>query len=988
MVDLEVKAGTPVSSSNADESEITSMLRGSTSKLRKVRISSHGDIIASPSVKADLAQVQYPSVRTNLPILGSVVAPLIVLIWWTVGFIKDQSGILAASIIGGQLSYTQAKAIDFVCSALFAPLLMVLLDHIWFSSARVLVVNEKRNGTGVPISTLVEASSASAGGFNLLKIRSLLQGKTWRLFLLSLMILLSGFANKMLSNFIAYEAFNADVPNSHQVTLKTMSDAYINHFSSLFDTSGQGGSIAQSNLSISRQADVANQMAALLTGLNFESAVSKLEEGMAYIGTNSTSVSLNAVNSTVIGLTNVPGYRLSIDCQPGLPTFLEPLQMGETFFDFTVLFDCPTPTPSCGAIYMASIPGMMSIGSATANNEEYQYAAFLSNFTQVYLGYLYSFNDTYSLPSSYGEVFPLSFNATPYGFQDTKGLMTTWGISCAISRQEGFHNYTRQPGQAWSIQESSFSNEKSIIKSFLGYWQLPLSYSAPGATIAGLGPPLATTAGGVVDKSVNWTVLALNYLYASGEAQRISYEATGAETPDQPQFLYNVSAAVTVQHYRITYIPLLLVLGLVGVIGAAIMTAAMAFYNRDTRSAQLARKVTTLRLLVDSVAGLQDSVSSVAAAGSLNEDELDKWASKFRVAYSEDFEEGGSSYLDFLSSFCYSWETGDSTDGSFWFDDLFTFNDFNRLPTSDVRSNHNPEPLDEATAAYSQPFSDLSSTRDNTPTDLHVSFYNSFTSITNGDYDISASACPGPALEDAIDDWVGIADFLGLVYDAHQRVENLETPWITTNDSSTEVCTPFLRDASFHIPPLFQPENAPPSTGHSTIGTSSSPDTRSPTQTLLDMEVSVSSPPRDATHQSADAIQCTWPSCEKSFRTMTEYNHHFKNHSKPFICPQCPARRATKRHLDRHINEKHIGSECYYCPVEGCKRARRGKGGGRGFPRIENCRRHVRKVHKGEVEWRDGVEVEVDIDVDEETMKVVFGRRLNRKVPDESTTFR
>lgn len=45
-------------------------------------------------------------------------------------------------------------------------------------------------------------------------------------------------------------------------------------------------------------------------------------------------------------------------------------------------------------------------------------------------------------------------------------------------------------------------------------------------------------------------------------------------------------------------------------------------------------------------------------------------------------------------------------------------------------------------------------------------------------------------------------------------------------------------------------------------------------------------------------------------------------------------------------------------------------------------------MHKGEVEWRDGVEVEVDIDVDEETMKVVFGRRLNRKVPDESTTFR
>jgi hypothetical protein len=105
---------------------------------------------------------------------------------------------------------------------------------------------------------------------------------------------------------------------------------------------------------------------------------------------------------------------------------------------------------------------------------------------------------------------------------------------------------------------------------------------------------------------------------------------------------------------------------------------------------------------------------------------------------------------------------------------------------------------------------------------------------------------------------------------------------------------------------------------------------------------------------------------------MTEYNHHFKNHSKPFICPHCPARQATKRHLDRHINERHNGDELYFCPVEGCKRAR----GGRGFPRTENCKRHVRKVHK------EGGEERIGVDIDEKTRKASRVRKLCRNIPE------
>ena len=474
--------------------------------------------------------------------------------------------------------------------------------------------------------------------------------------MLGFLFLLSGSAAKMFSNFIAYEAFTTDILNSQQATLRLMSDAYID--SPQFDAllTGGSGSLSQTQFPASQQADIANQMTALLTGLNFQSAVDKLDAGTAYIGTNATAASLNALDQKVVGLTNVPGYRLSIDCQPGQPTQFGARQFGETFFKFAVSFDCPaTANLSCGAMYYADMPGMMSIGLATSHNNVYPYVGFLVNKTSVFLGYLFSFNDTrYVLTSSFGEVYPASFNMTTSGFKSTKSIMTTWGISCSIMRQEGFLNYTRNPGRPWTIAGNSFSASKSVVKSALGNWQLALNYQAPISTISGIGPALAVTAGSIGDSMdisqgypesdatpLNWTIFALNYLYASGEAQRIPYE-TAAEnsSSNKPDYFYQVSSTITVQLYRITYIPLLLLLGLLCVLGAAAITCAMLFYTWNAHSTQVARELDSLRLLVDSVAGLQEWAPKMAAAGILNKGDLKNLAAKFRVRYCEVIERG------------------------------------------------------------------------------------------------------------------------------------------------------------------------------------------------------------------------------------------------------------------------------------------------------------------------------------------------------------
>jgi hypothetical protein len=138
----------------------------------------------------------------------------------------------------------------------------------------------------------------------------------------------------------------------------------------------------------------------------------------------------------------------------------------------------------------------------------------------------------------------------------------------------------------------------------------------------------------------------------------------------------------------------------------------------------------------------------------------------------------------------------------------------------------------------------------------------------------------------------------------------------------------------------------------------------------------------------ADGIQCTWPSCSKVFPSIHVYkfvdpslslfrvanipSHHFKNHSRPFQCVFCPARHATKRQRDRHVNERHNNTEGYYCSMLACPRSL--ASGGKPFPRIENCRRHMVMVHKFSAEQARSC------DMDEETRRVRAGRKIGRQV--------
>jgi hypothetical protein len=68
-------------------------------------------------------------------------------------------------------------------------------------------------------------------------------------------------------------------------------------------------------------------------------------------------------------------------------------------------------------------------------------------------------------------------------------------------------------------------------------------------------------------------------------------------------------------------------------------------------------------------------------------------------------------------------------------------------------------------------------------------------------------------------------------------------------------------------------------------------------------------------------------------------SRHLKSHTHPQHCPHCARGFETTKDVNRHINDVHKTTKKYFCTFEGCKYAREG---GRGFPRKENWRRHVK----------------------------------------------
>lgn len=649
----------------------------------------------------------------------SVLVPLVALAVWA-GYVAREPGVLdrfAGARIGGRLTQGQAKALDVACGAVLGPLLLAALNLVWFDAARVSAVNEKKragSSRGVPLASLAAMSSTSSGSFDVLSLYAIARGRTWRLALFAVLTVLAAVARVSVCNVVAYEAYPLDVldPGVAVGTLRRLSDEVLARASGIpLDP------IAAYEFTARQQAEITGRITGMLTELNFRAASSRLADD-AYVGVNATTASMDRLPPPVVGLLDVPGYRLTARCEPARAEALAVVSMGLTTKVTARWYrdggaegeglerdgkdDDDDGGGSDGLLMSADYPGVREIIQG-ADNGYYALAGFTPDKREAVLGYMTSFNYTERMiASTFGAVRPAVFNMTASGFRGTKSVMTVWGVRCGLYRQEGFLNYTRgtaaaaddddeegdgensphrqsQGQQQWTISASRFDAEKRRVPSVLGDWQLALNYNAPGAVIPGLGPPLAATAGvpcgggqelgpkqpmtsASCTRPLDFRTYALNFLYASAAAEQMMYNvaATGAGSGNppsssssspssspsppprgrRPDYYFEVRGVERRDFYRMTYVPAILLAGLLSLAAAAAIAGALLLYASDTASARAFRRLDVLRLVHDGASGLrqqqqqqQDEVGPRAAPDRADNAALGEWAKRCFVSY-------------------------------------------------------------------------------------------------------------------------------------------------------------------------------------------------------------------------------------------------------------------------------------------------------------------------------------------------------------------
>ncbi|KAG6357613.1 hypothetical protein INS49_013490 [Diaporthe citri] len=546
---------------------------------------------------------------------------------------KDQAFIsLAGSEIGGHLTQAQAKGIDFVCSAFLAPLLFAGLTLLWFACARVCVVNEF--APSVPLQTLATVSAMSRGTYDPLQYYALLRGRTWKLAALGGIAFCSAMGSSALGNMIAYER----VWQPHH---------------------REQPPPASYGFSNSEFTAAARSVSDVLYGLDFVPAI--LDNDSGYIGVNTTSASMTSLHKSVNSLSDVPGFRLSAECVPSTlnsvnawPTVDKYARLSPNISYDTAAsagavsrdFDWFTPSYS---YFSGQEDGTTSISSKLAF-PAWDYDCGDSGCAEkFYLIYMMTGIHRQSLHTEYGDLRPAlqyKYDSDGYGKDFQLSPATSWGLECVLFQQQGLTNYTRSPDLQWSMAAASFDGNKTAISSQLSKWQqikFDGEWAPPqlGVVLFGrdpLKPCLTRFEKCLPARNVSNPVG--KYIYASGEITRIIHNIAAANASrgsGNPEYYHNVTGTVNRQYYRITYVPVLLLLALVSILLAALLTIALMISASKTVSWARFRQVDIVRLVIDAVGGTlrhQDEEQFAKLSGA-SDDEIISWAQGCRVAYIE-----------------------------------------------------------------------------------------------------------------------------------------------------------------------------------------------------------------------------------------------------------------------------------------------------------------------------------------------------------------
>ncbi|KAH8679734.1 hypothetical protein BGZ60DRAFT_400571 [Tricladium varicosporioides] len=564
-------------------------------------------------------------------LLLTLIIPLTALIAWAASVLRKTSTdhtLFTSAAIGGQLTQFQAKAIDFVSGAIFAPVIIACANVCWFSLARTTVFNDQPvSQKPVSLSAVTEMSITATGSYDMLKMFRLVRTVRIRFILFGVLVLASALASTLFANVIAYEAYTS-IGSALPVSLHLLSLPSLNPMSW---SSGDRGS-AVFGFGSADQAKLALQYNSLVTGLNYQNASSQLSTDSSYIQYNVTTQSLNNLNESVVQLANVPAYKLSVECEPANLTTFGIIQQGGYSITITFLNN--------GILYNSIIPGQLSQVD-NSYSEQYYFAGFNGNASSIVLGQFTSGGgkmtpSTNFTASDYGNIPHNNFKTT--WNNSTKSTLEVWGIACNIKRRLGSTSLTRS-GTSWTQSDINITNPATQVQSLLYSFQARYEYHAPGATLSGMGSPFAASALTIPDPVnsnmyLNWTLYAQNMLYASSSLQNTVFNLVLSNSSNtSPEVAAQASSSDLV--YRMTYIPGILILALVAMIVAGAIVLGLTIYSRESWALRTGRILDPVRLVMDCVVAFKAS-HDVAEAGRWSASDVRHLAKELKIGYSAD----------------------------------------------------------------------------------------------------------------------------------------------------------------------------------------------------------------------------------------------------------------------------------------------------------------------------------------------------------------
>jgi hypothetical protein len=503
----------------------------------------------------------------------------------------------------------------------------------------------------------------------MIKVWGLAKTKKFTLVLFGLMILLSGGTKSLLANVIAYEAAMTTSGNAVTHTLQSLAAPLPPYFG----TGPSPNILDRYGMTSSQKANFSTQFLGLLTDMTFNSGANKLEDKF-YIGTNTTIARLNSLPTEVGYLSNVPGYRMSIDCQAWTPVQLSiaTVRLEGSVAVQIFVDDDPSQANRTTNFFAAGLTGGLEpafgsgVGGATRAIAGFRNG--LITGRNMYLGYLgslppFDYPENPGQPSVYGTMKWFRANLTrEMATAPTKipREFYVWGVSCRVTKQLGSHDLERAADGSWSRVPGSGRYEGETFVPFLrmGEFDWDLGYKVPwDLSMPGLGAVFESTArecpywprclGGTPDDSLapsddsffSWETMALNALYGVGETERMLNEVLMQTAGSNNT--YEVEGRLIEQRYQITYVPLLVFGSLLSCLGACIITFSLLIYHwwKKSRSLKEWRKVTVTRLLIDAVDGFREEPGFYSIARGDNT-VIKRWSDKFLVRYVKDVDEG------------------------------------------------------------------------------------------------------------------------------------------------------------------------------------------------------------------------------------------------------------------------------------------------------------------------------------------------------------